>query len=336
MDCYLHIGTGKTGTSTIQKYLAVNRAPLLKHGYYSPTVPGKARHTQLYLYCLRDDRMTKQPSWRRLKQDSPEIFREEFAGSFVSEIKRCKSSKIMLTDEALSGLRPEEVGKLKSLLTPLFENIYVVVYLRRQDEHVVSRYQQTLKTGNILTIEQFMKKKLTGAYDYHRKLKLWAEHFGAEALRPRLFDTQEFVGGSLLDDFRNALDIPDTARLTLVANQNESIDADQAEFLRLFNKHALKVEHADADRIRQRLVDQLARTSLGDKITMREDVLDAFMDRWQASNAAVAREFFDRRDGVLFRSQRRTKITDEGDKQHVPKRDSLIDVFYRLWTSDLK
>ena len=44
--CVLHIGTEKTGTSTIQRFLTINRAALIRDGVIYPSVTGKNGGTQ--------------------------------------------------------------------------------------------------------------------------------------------------------------------------------------------------------------------------------------------------------------------------------------------------
>ena len=47
MDLYLHIGTEKTGTTSVQKFFKANRALLAKNGIVYPVAPGKQNHMGL-------------------------------------------------------------------------------------------------------------------------------------------------------------------------------------------------------------------------------------------------------------------------------------------------
>src|ERR1700722_4118136 len=55
-NCILHIGTEKTGTTTLQRYLALNRDEFLKQGYFIPSslspYPDLANHERLTTYAL--------------------------------------------------------------------------------------------------------------------------------------------------------------------------------------------------------------------------------------------------------------------------------------------
>ena len=99
------------------------------------------------LYALRDRRAVSRTSSQRRGVTDPARYRREFSKAFTCEIKAIAQPNVILTDEGLSGLFGDEIDRLGQLLKPLFENIRIVVYLRRQDEHVVSRYIQTLSDG---------------------------------------------------------------------------------------------------------------------------------------------------------------------------------------------
>ena len=54
-DIVLHIGSGKTGTTSIQRFLAQNRARLAELGLLYPQTPGRSRHYRLSLFIQPDD-----------------------------------------------------------------------------------------------------------------------------------------------------------------------------------------------------------------------------------------------------------------------------------------
>src|SRR4029078_10108004 len=56
-SCIVHIGTEKTGTTTLQHYLAKNRDALLKQGFFFPESLGRSEHVDLVLYALNSRRL---------------------------------------------------------------------------------------------------------------------------------------------------------------------------------------------------------------------------------------------------------------------------------------
>ncbi|NNE22188.1 MAG: hypothetical protein HKN11_06215, partial [Rhizobiales bacterium] len=86
--------------------------------------------------------------------------------------------------------------------------------------------------------------------------------------------------------------------------QNASLDARRARFVRFINAAVLRGANRRVSTVRRKLVRHLAQSSTGPRLTLCDEAADDFMARWAASNAAVARDYFDRPDGVLFRSRR--------------------------------
>jgi len=66
----------------------------------------------------------------------------------------------------------------------------VVLYLRRQDELAVSRYNTRIKNGQTRREIFYPKDASSPYYDYRRLLDHWSAVFGKEALRPRIFEHQ--------------------------------------------------------------------------------------------------------------------------------------------------
>ena len=81
LDLVLHIGSGKTGTSSIQRLLSKNRERLAELGTLFPRSPGRRRHVRLGLFITPDAKLDNKISWHRRDYPSPPAFREDFSAS---------------------------------------------------------------------------------------------------------------------------------------------------------------------------------------------------------------------------------------------------------------
>src|SRR5271163_1194160 len=102
-QCWLHIGTEKTGTTSIRNFLAQNRATLLAQGYLYPTAAGEPGHGALTAFALDD---SKSDSTRlALGIDRPDLvpaFRQDLLAAFDKEIAASGASQIIVSNELLS------------------------------------------------------------------------------------------------------------------------------------------------------------------------------------------------------------------------------------------
>jgi hypothetical protein len=311
VDLVVHVGSGKTGTSSIQQFLRKNRDRLARLGTLVPRSPGDGRHVRLGLYIKSDDALDSRLSWRRTGFSSPAEFRADFRERLSAEITESGLPRVLMSDEGVYASSEEALGRLRDLATDLARSLRLVVYLRRQDDFACSRYQQSVKTGCVLSLHDWLHDESTWLYDY----AAWLDRFG-QVLAPvdlvvRRFEREAFSGGSLLQDFVEAAGIDARAEdLAPVTSRNQSLDAESVEFLRLLNLH-----HVEEDGERPGLIDNravvptLMKASAGPTLTLPDEVLDAFMARWEESNRAVATDVLGDQSGQLFRAPRKTRDT---------------------------
>jgi hypothetical protein len=329
VDLVLHIGTGKTGTSSIQSLLALNRNKLADVGCLYPRSPGRARHTELSLFVKPSDLLEREPSWRRRSYSSPVQFRRAFRRNLFSEINRSGLSRVLLSDEALYGSPDQALQRLHRFTRRIASSVRIVVYLRRQDDHLISRYQQVVKVGEVRRLDERTRElDLSSTYDYYARLTTWREILQPATFVVRRFERASFVGGSLYEDFFDAagLDVPVDA-LEQTQPVNESLDAESVEFLRLVNLCAVENEAAAGGRINNRkLVVRLAEAFAGPVLSLPTAVLDRFMEQWEKANQQVAQQFLGDPTGQLFRTPRKTTNTTTEQRLDPARLDHFLEV----------
>ncbi len=312
LDLALHIGSNKTGTSSIQYFLRDNRERLAELGHLFPESPGNARHTQLSLFVKSDSELEKTVEWYRQRHSDPARFRKSFRRRLFAEIERSGLSRVLLSDEALYASSKRSLRRLSEFVGRLANNLRVVVYLRRQDDHLVSRYQQVVKVGEIKRLSEWANEPdHADTYDYYHRLRTWERLLEPDAFVVRRFEPDSFVDGSLFQDFFEAVDINARAEdMTHPPTRNVSLDAETVEFLRLYNLYRVENEAARPGVINNwKLTRRLAERARGPVLTLPNPVLDSFMAQWDESNRAVARRYLRDANGELFRMPRRTGNT---------------------------
>ena len=296
----------------MQLFLRRNRKRLAGLGVLFPRTPGQGRHVALGLFAKPDAELEKMIAWRRQEHSSPAEFREVFRDRLSREIARSGLSRVLFSDEALYGASDETLRRLRAFTDEIAHRVRLVVYLRRQDEHMASRYQQVVKTGEVRRLSDRVRQlDLTTTYDYHARLRTWARLLEPTDFVVRPFEPDRFVDGSLYQDFLVASGVDaQVSEFHGVNSQNESMDAESVEFLRILNLFRLEHHAAEPGLIDNRgLGRRLVQASAGPKLTLPEVQLDEFMAQWEESNRAVAYEFLGDETGQLFRAPRKTSNT---------------------------
>ena len=311
VDLVLHLGMGKSGTSSIQYFLRDNRERLAEAAWLYPQTPGRARHSRLGLFAKSDEELAVSPEWHRQKQTDPVKFRRVFRRQLFAEIERSGLSRALMSDEVLFGASDVALRRLRRLADRLAGSLRVVVYLRRQDDHMVSRYQQGVKVGWVQRLSEFATEDMSGLYDYGARLDRQERLLTPDELVVRRFEPGAWSGGSLQQDFLDAAGIELTATsLSQVPDRNRSLDAESVEFLRLLNLYRVEDEGSTEGLIDNRkLSARLAEVSQGPVLTLPAPLLDDFMSQWEESNQLVARRWVGDPGEQLFRTPRKTRNT---------------------------
>jgi hypothetical protein len=298
-QCWLHIGTEKTGSTSIRNYLAQNRTALLSQGYLYPRTPGATNHYALTAFALDDARI--EGTRRTLgigDQEGVSRFRAEFVDSLEKEIALSGANAVIFSNELLSSrLRsPAELDRMKALCDGIARQTKIVVYLRNQADFLVSRYTNIVWEGGT---KEFRFRGPPALADYSRLLDPWAQAFGRENIVARRFEPADFPGGDLLADYAGATGL-DHARLRPVSRFNESLDAESLAFLRAMNR---RLPHGLAKRIspfRGRIVRVLQQRRGGSRFIISSAVARQIEEAFGESNELVSSAYFESRFHPLF------------------------------------
>lgn len=309
-DVVLHIGMTKTGSTSVQHFLRENRDALADRGWLYPRTPGKSRHVRVGFYVKSDDELARTGAWVTGDYPGPDVFRRRFPRRLATEVTTSGRSRVILSEEYL--WQAQRLARVRDLVAPFARSTRVVAYLRRQDDHLVSSYQQSVRGGDTQRIDSFAAARgRSPAYDYAARLTAWQRELTPDRLVVRRFGSAYFPGGDLYQDFLDAVgaDFP-AHELGTPPRRNESLDADAVEFVRIYNLHRIENEGLTPAQVRNGWVSQRlsAMPDQGPTLTVPPAVLDEVMARYAESNRAVAREHLGL-SGDLFEGPRKDRDT---------------------------
>ncbi|HEY4114901.1 MAG TPA: hypothetical protein VGM17_12675 [Rhizomicrobium sp.] len=295
MTLFLHIGIGKTGTTSIQTFLEMNAGPLAERGIVMPTTLGRRNHRRLTMYALNDDVIDNSRRARRLLTPAAvEKFRTHTFSEFRAEVAQWPPhDTVVMTSEQMTRLRrPGEIARLKDLVSLSGQqDIRVIVYLRRQDLYYVSEYSQEVKGGKDIPFRPNGKVVNRDIYFYDRLIGYWADVFGPEAIIVRPFEPSALRNGDAIDDFLSVIGVDDLSGMERPPPRNASLDAYTVEFLRRLNPAVPRWVDGGESATRRLLVEALEKISHGPKLRMSRENAQKFLALFAESNAMVARRY---------------------------------------------
>ena len=274
----LHVGAHKTGTTALQQNLHQNRILLGACGV-SYASAASAAHLHAYLGPLAPGRLL------------PDGFAVLDPEGLAQSLSAADYDLVIASSENFSFFfHKDPIVALEKLLRPLFSDITVLCYLRRQDRHAISHHQEGAKPhrqaeGDLWGHAPSALPDYSPAHDlyldYDRRLGLWADVFGADKLTLRVYDRKLLKNGDIFADFLAAIGL-NILGMPSIGDRNVSLSATQTKAGHLMNAAHLR------PRITEAILQHLPTDG---RLLPSQDQALAFLDRYRASNRRLNARF---------------------------------------------
>ncbi len=312
----LHIGFGKTGTTSIQAFLAKNRDALNTHGILYPDIIFKGQKAGVENHNILGRALSGKLSWFNMTaKDHFDCYEKQFHAN--PELKT-----ILLSAEALAGgiqswdFENEDDywhamhDRMQVLTEPLKDKpVKIIIYLRRQDLWAESVINQHIKNEGLSNY-----KKIREAHEYidllhprlcyDKILDLWARYFGKDNITAIPFEEDKLFKGDVVADFMHYIGIDDLSGflpLKTKDRQNRRLLRDVFEFKRTLNtKQKSKAEEEFITDVLQSISDDMRSIGHIDYPLLTHEQRQNILTKYAQNNRIVAREYCGIEDGDLF------------------------------------
>ena len=268
---WLHIGSHKTGTSSLQVTLRANEALLLGRGL------GVARsapwpHVHPFLVHVTP------------RQIMPDGFQTADPADFARFLADTAGDNVIASSENFAYFfRQSAVDDLAAALKPQFDEVRILTYLRRQDRHAVSHHQEGAKHdraaesalwGHGLNALPDPSPLHRLYLDYDQRIGMWERAFGSDSVVVRVFDRTLLKDGDIVADVLNLVGISDEG-LTRLPDRNVSLGRLQAKVGHIANATL------NDDILTRSLVDAMP---VEDRMTPARNEARAFLEPYREAN----------------------------------------------------
>ncbi|TKB45172.1 hypothetical protein [Thalassotalea mangrovi] len=229
---YIHAGSHKTGSTSIQRFLRLNEDSLREDGIATPGLKGILKPTpDLNNYGLFPQAFH---ALARVRQPIALISRENF--SWVDDINK--------------------LLELRDVLYQYAHKVKIIFYLRRQDSLAISQKQEGTKWFDCSIAYGHEPTALPGELssvarrylDFESKISMWAKVFAKDNMILRVFEPEHLVECDVVKDFCHVLGL-ETDYYQFPEKANESLGRISQLFL-----HQSHPAFADGSMARHRLI----------------------------------------------------------------------------------
>lgn len=265
----LHIGKSKTGTSTFQQSIELNKHLLLANGINVPSFLKDPNHSQLALAFSQNPGVVARGMGIKTEQDRIDL-RSHLAEQFGAYLT---DGTWLMTSEHI-GTRVKTESEIKSLLVFLrehFDQVDLIAVVRRPDDLAASAYAESIKAGRTWKFDVSYANKARRSYSHSSFAALWQSQLPAGTtftLRPYL---PQRANNDLIDYVLKVAGINPHLRNSFspVESLNESMSVEAVQFLREVNPDF--PPGVITNRLRRKLISALA-TYKGNKVTLTPEI----------------------------------------------------------------
>ncbi|HEY9768111.1 MAG TPA: hypothetical protein V6C71_06320 [Coleofasciculaceae cyanobacterium] len=307
---YIHIGTHKTGSTSIQFFLFKNRKKLIDRGFLYPLsrIPRKKLFGQHHLAAAFLEKL-------KLNTYNPHAGGWE---QVIIEANSFQERNLIISSEnfCLPRFDLEQIYKLKEYLSQYA--VKIVIYLRKQDDYLIFPYCQFIRSDKYFdSFKQFIiERKLL--INYYQIFKPWQKVFAIKNIIVKVFEPEQFKS-NLIDDFLDTINYPQNrSDFIKTSKQTVSPSIKQTNFKLYCNQIAKQYFFLAPEQYRDnyltKLNNKLKKPLIIDKIiniipdfivssqliSVEEKI--ELMKEFEESNQKVAREYLARTNGQLFYS----------------------------------
>lgn len=301
MTCYLHIGTEKTATTTLQNFFNLNRNALLEKGFLYTKSAGETNNVGLPLSMYPIDRRDELTSLHKIYTDEDFVNYQRLIKSRIKEeVEQHTPKSLIFSSEHIHSrlTDKDELYKLKKFLLELgVSKFVIIVYLRDPSKLATSLYSTSIKYGSTAKSppEPGQNTYYENICNHRKTLETFGEIFGMDTLTPRLFSKNEYIGGTIIHDFMHLLGLPLENKLVIPVNQNASLSDKGLKMMRIFNIFMPVLINGKFNRFRKPLLKYFETyfvSNQKNQYTIPNILINAYDSAYDESNEWVRKKFF--------------------------------------------
>ena len=321
---YLHIGTPKTGTSTIQHFLKENAIRLMINGIYYPEF-------NLSQAWGGKDSIDGNFGWFT-RVDLP-IDRK------IEKIVQCfeKSNKVLLSSENV-WFEIKDKPEFLRLLNKHGIEVKVIVYLRKQVDYLESQYRECIRL--ILSSEPVElacnpeSGILGGVYgylDYYSVLEDMAQVIGRENIIVHPYERTQFVNNDIIEDFMSIFKVSLTSEWHMPSKQYNPSMNNNALWIKRYMNQSFKAQQNKLNSIFYDILLADGTVKQGEKVKslIPYNTRCEMMKQYWECNKMVAERYLHRDNGILFVEN----ISEESEEEF--DGEKVLGTFVKVFTSSI-
>jgi len=302
LNLVLHIGTEKTGTTSIQEFLKSNIDQLKKNGAYVPrvTMVGRGNQRWIPLFANNDKYsddfiISQQFKNEEDRKEKISYKKKQFIDECQGAANAC-NTLILSSEHFQSRLRTlEEIQRLRNLVEEVGDKILIVIYIRDPLKTAISLLSTSIKSGNTPnTLPSPNNRYVENICNHGQTIKRWKECFPGAKIVVKRFDRKFLAKGDVVIDFCSQfIDNFCEEEYEFAKPTNETLTLTGMALLRKLNVKFPCFVDNKPNPMRGQIAEFVMKNTLdGSKFLPSRDEFEAYKNYFSESSESVRSHFF--------------------------------------------
>ena len=345
-ELILHIGTQKTGTTSIQKFLSLNRELLKEQNFLIPKSIdiGNTHHRWITSFAVNAEKhdgflinLGYESKQQQLQVISAKLkkFREECDKSEPN------SRWIISSEHLQSELQTKEaIFKLKHILKESFRKVKIILYIRDPLATTISLWSTQIKYGAKLGRLPMPRHPLYEKVSNHKKtIQNWEAVFSRENITVAKFQKQDFINKDLIQDFcyRSGITYSEKFKLPKIANKSLSLlGMKSLGYINRYLPHYIKTDNEERplklNKSRANISQYVSNfTSKYPKYVPSKDDLLSYREYYKESDEWVNENFFQGNKTLWNKTFQELSSDNKRIMQLTKSEQMILNLVIKLW-----
>jgi|TARA_X000000950_G_scaffold249713_1_gene309818 hypothetical protein len=224
----LHIGSQKTGTTSIQKFLEINRHYLYEQDIYIPDNLGGMNHRHAVFIAENTDKREDAFTISRGLEGNEEkkrCFKHKVLNTLEAQCKKYKDKLWIVTSEFFQSRlnTDEEVDRLNRILGCLFSEVQIICYVRDPLSTAISTWSTYVMSGGVAQQLPRAGTIFHNNCDHKSFITRWEKNFNYQKIIIRNFSKTCLINKNVIEDFCEQARIKCDKRFIYPENRNSSL-----------------------------------------------------------------------------------------------------------------
>lgn len=281
----IHIGSGKTGSTSIQRTLYKNKEKNDKALFYPTLLDNK--NNQIFRFAFCELINTPSNIRDRFKNNHKAFisYQNDILKSFKKEIK--DKDNIIISSEFLFLSNINEIKKISKFIHQLgFKQIHIIVYIRNPADYYLSLAQQSIKNSHSIPSPTKFKYEMT------ESILNWSSICSGNII-VREFNRNKLKNNNVIDDFKNTIKekIGINIDLTTKESSNESLSSEGAYAIQVIQESIAKSNSLDKKLEKEKLKKIIYSLPNGTKPQLKNTIRNIILFRFRNEIKKIKEKF---------------------------------------------